>query len=127
MWPLLLLLGLAHPLLGYQIDWKKLETIARGKIELNRLKEVKDFVTDELPLFHNLEMKQIPGADPELVLLSSKNKELERIPLREMTRKQINKLVKDLGFYKKKSRTAQVPPEFQMAPARNTGGNREDL
>lgn len=35
-----------------------------------------------------------------------------------MTRDQINQLLQDLGFYKKESPDAQVPSEFQMAPAK---------
>ncbi|PIO27280.1 hypothetical protein AB205_0109330 [Aquarana catesbeiana] len=67
---------------------------------------------------HNLEMKHLPGADPELVLISPQYEELERIPLSEMKRHEINQLLQDLGFYKKESPDAPVPPEFQMAPAK---------
>lgn len=73
---------------------------------------------EDLPLYHNLVMKHIPGADPELVLLSFKYEELERIPLSSMTREEINTLLKKLGFYKKESRDAEVPEEFRMAPAK---------
>nr|DBA22781.1 TPA: hypothetical protein GDO54_013783 [Pyxicephalus adspersus] len=118
MWLPLLLFGLFQPLLGYEINWEKLEKMARGKVELNRLKEVKAFVQEDIPLYHNLEMKHIPGADPELVLISSHYEELERIPLTEMKRNEINQLLSDLGFYKKESNDAPVPPEFQMAPAK---------
>lgn len=73
---------------------------------------------EDLPLYHNLVMKHIPGADPELVLLSFKYEELERIPLSSMTRQEINTLVQELGFYKKESGDAEVPEEFKMAPAK---------
>lgn len=124
MWLPLLLFGLFQPLLGYEIDLKKLEKMARAKVEtcggwqLNRLKEVKGFVQEDIPLYHNLEMKHIPGADPELVLLSAHYEELERISLTEMKRTEINQLLNDLGFYKKESPDAPVPAEFQMAPAK---------
>ncbi|OCT98110.1 hypothetical protein XELAEV_18010338mg [Xenopus laevis] len=121
MWLPLLLLGLLQPILAYQIDWKKLEKIHRGKVE------VKDFITEDLPLYHNLEMKQIHGADPELILITSQKKELERIPLRNMKRVEINQLLKDLGFYRKSSPNAPVPAEFKMAPARTSGDRKEDL
>ncbi|NXX55079.1 SELM protein, partial [Scopus umbretta] len=68
---------------------------------------------------HNLEMKHLPGADPELVLLSHRYEELERIPLSDMTREEINQLVQELGFYRKETPDAPVPEEFQFAPARH--------
>ncbi|NXU09392.1 SELM protein, partial [Pardalotus punctatus] len=69
-------------------------------------------------LSHNLEMKHLPGADPELVLLSHRYEELERIPLSDMTREEINQLVQELGFYRKETPDALVPEEFQFAPAK---------
>nr|XP_009483596.1 PREDICTED: selenoprotein M [Pelecanus crispus] len=63
-------------------------------------------------------MKHLPGADPELVLLSHRYEELERIPLSDMTREEINQLVQELGFYRKETPDAPVPEEFQFAPAR---------
>lgn len=79
---------------------------------------MKAFVTQDIPLYHNLEMKHLPGADPELVLLSHRYEELERIPLSDMTREEINQLVQELGFYRKETPDAPVPEEFQFAPAR---------
>ncbi|NXN09644.1 SELM protein, partial [Indicator maculatus] len=105
--------------------------------------QVKAFVTQDIPLYHNLEMKHLPGADPELVLLSYRYEELEvseqcsrswggwcpagcqaattvcvqRIPLSDMTREEINHLVQELGFYRKEAPDAPVPEEFQFAPA----------
>ncbi|NWX27631.1 SELM protein, partial [Notiomystis cincta] len=80
--------------------------------------QVKAFITQDLPLYHNLEMKHLPGADPELVLLSLRYEELERIPLSDMTREEINQLVQELGFYRKEMPDAPVPEEFQFAPAK---------
>ncbi|XP_042661171.1 selenoprotein M isoform X2 [Tyto alba] len=90
----------------------ELRDLARGKVE------VKAFVTQDIPLYHNLEMKHLPGADPELVLLSHRYEELERIPLSDMTQEEINQLVQELGFYRKETPDAPVPEEFQFAPAR---------
>ncbi|KYO34839.1 selenoprotein M precursor [Alligator mississippiensis] len=61
------------------------------------MKEVKAFVTEDIPLYHNLVMKHLPGADPELVLLNIRYEELERIPLSDMTREEINQMVQELG------------------------------
>ncbi|NXX86668.1 SELM protein, partial [Urocolius indicus] len=80
--------------------------------------QVKAFVTQDIPLYHNLEMKHLPGADPELVLLSHRYEELERIPLSDMTREEINQLVQELGFYRKETPDAPVPEQFRSAPAR---------
>ncbi|XP_010021116.1 PREDICTED: selenoprotein M [Nestor notabilis] len=63
-------------------------------------------------------MKHLPGADPELVLLSHQYEELERIPLSDMTQEEINQLVQELGFYRKETPDAPVPEEFHFAPAR---------
>ncbi|NWR36921.1 SELM protein, partial [Tachuris rubrigastra] len=83
-----------------------------------RSPQVKAFVTQDIPFYHNLEMKHLPGADPELVLLSHQYEELERIPLSDMTREEINQLVQELGFYRKETPDAPVPEEFQFAPAK---------
>uniref|UniRef100_A0A8C2A0D2 Selenoprotein M n=1 Tax=Cyprinus carpio TaxID=7962 RepID=A0A8C2A0D2_CYPCA len=72
------------------------------------------------PPDHNLVMKHIPGADPELVLLNHYYEELDRIPLSEMTRTEINKLLATLGFYKKENPEDQVPEEFRFAPAKDS-------
>ncbi|XP_029080376.1 selenoprotein M isoform X2 [Monodon monoceros] len=78
---------------------------------------------------HNLVMKHLPGADPELVLLGQRFEELERIPLSDMTREEINALVQELGFYRKASPDEAVPPEYLRAPARPAEGapDRADL
>lgn len=43
---------------------------------------------------------------------------VQRIPLSDMTREEINQLVQELGFYRKETPDAPVPEEFQFAPAR---------
>lgn len=43
---------------------------------------------------------------------------VQRIPLSDMTREEINQLVQELGFYRKETPDAPVPKEFQFAPAR---------
>uniref|UniRef100_A0A8C5ZIT2 Selenoprotein M n=2 Tax=Marmotini TaxID=337730 RepID=A0A8C5ZIT2_MARMA len=134
---LLLLAALVAPATTattYRPDWNRLRGLARARVEtcggqLNRLKEVKAFVTQDIPFYHNLVMKHLPGADPELVLLGRRYEELERIPLSEMTRKEINELVQELGFYRKAAPDAQVPQEYLWAPAKPPGeaSDRADL
>uniref|UniRef100_A0A3B4YFW3 Selenoprotein M n=1 Tax=Seriola lalandi dorsalis TaxID=1841481 RepID=A0A3B4YFW3_SERLL len=68
---------------------------------------------------HNLVMKHIPGADPELVLLNHYFEELDRIALSDMTRSEINELLEKLGFYKKAQPEDEVPEEFRFSPAKD--------
>lgn len=77
-------------------------------------------MVEDIPLYHNLVMKHIPGADPELVLLNHYYEELERIPLSDMTRSEINELMVKLGFYKKATAQDEVPEEFRFSPAKDS-------
>ncbi|ELK18682.1 Selenoprotein M [Pteropus alecto] len=140
--PLLLLFAaLAAATTTFRPDWNRLHRLARGRVEFSISTwrglgsdalvppQVKAFVTQDIPLYHNLVMKHLPGADPELVLLGHRYEELERIPLSEMTRKEINALVQELGFYRKAAPDDPVPPEYLRAPARPAEGapDRADL
>ncbi|KAK0150965.1 Selenoprotein M [Merluccius polli] len=98
----------------YDVDVKKLDGLAKAKVE------VKAFVTQDIPLYHNLVMKHIPGADPELVLLNHFYEELDRIALSDMSRSEINELLDRLGFYKKSQAEEEVPEEFRFSPAKDS-------
>lgn len=77
-------------------------------------------MAQDIPLYHNLVMKHIPGADPELVLLNHYYEELDRIPLTDMTRSEINALLATLGFYKREQEEDEVPEEFRFSPAKDS-------
>jgi len=77
-------------------------------------------VTQDIPLYHNLVMKHIPGAYPELVLLNHYYEELDRIALSDMSRAEINDLLVQLGFYKKSQAEEEVPEEFRLLPAKDS-------
>lgn len=77
-------------------------------------------MVQDIPLYHNLVMKHIPGADPELVLLNHYFEELDRIALSDMTRSEINELLVKLGFYKKAQADDEVPEEFRFSPAKDS-------
>lgn len=77
-------------------------------------------MVQDIPLYHNLVMKHIPGADPELVLLNHYHEELDRVPLSDMTRSEINELLGKLGFYKKSQADEEVPEEFRFSPAKDS-------
>uniref|UniRef100_A0A7N9AW59 Selenoprotein M n=1 Tax=Mastacembelus armatus TaxID=205130 RepID=A0A7N9AW59_9TELE len=113
MW-LIVLASLLHCASAYDVDLKKLDGLARARVE------VKAFVVQDIPLYHNLVMKHIPGADPELVLLNHYYEELDRIPLSDMTRSEINALLGKLGFYKKTQPEDDVPEEFRFSPAKDS-------
>lgn len=68
---------------------------------MNRLPEVKRFVMDDAPKYERLEVKFISGAPPELVLLGEGDRELERLPLSQLSREECNKLVESRGFTQK--------------------------
>ncbi|KAG5281233.1 hypothetical protein AALO_G00068890 [Alosa alosa] len=120
MWLIVLAALLPAVRSAYELDPQKLQGLAKAKVELNRLREVKAFVTQDIPLYHNLVMKHIPGADPELVLLDHYYQELDRIPLSDMTRVEINTLLAELGFYKKAQEEDEVPEEFRFSPAKGS-------
>lgn len=77
-------------------------------------------MTQDIPLYHNLVMKHIPGADPELVLLNHYYAELDRVALSDMTQSEINELLAKLGFYKKAQEEDDVPEEFRFSPAKDS-------
>lgn len=64
---------------------------------------MKKFIYEDLPNYEGVEFKKIHGAPPELVLLNEAEEELERIPLKELSRKGCNDLLKSKGFQLKSS------------------------
>uniref|UniRef100_A0A4X1VAK2 Selenoprotein M n=1 Tax=Sus scrofa TaxID=9823 RepID=A0A4X1VAK2_PIG len=129
--PLLLLLAaLAAATTTFRPDWNRLQGLARARVEVSAPAPSPEITAPNLAgPHHNLVMKHLPGADPELVLLGHRFEELERIPLSDMTREEINALVQELGFYRKAAPEDPVPPEYMRAPARPAEGapDRADL
>jgi hypothetical protein len=83
---------------------------------LNRLPDVKKFIHQDIPLFHNVEFKGKPGANPDLLLLNLDDKVMERIDLSKYDREGCNQLLKDKGFHKKASEDDTVPEEKLQGP-----------
>lgn len=83
---------------------------------MNRLPEVKRFIFHDIPLIHNAEFKQIPGATPELIFLNRNDEEVERIALSEKNQAECLQLLLDKGFYMKKTEEDEVPEKFKDAP-----------
>uniref|UniRef100_A0A3Q3JFF4 Selenoprotein M n=1 Tax=Monopterus albus TaxID=43700 RepID=A0A3Q3JFF4_MONAL len=111
MW-LIVLASLLQCASAYDVDLKKLDGLAKARVEVH--------CTLDHNVSHNLVMKHIPGADPELVLLNHYYEELDRIPLSDMTRSEINALLGNLGFYKKAQPEDEVPEEFRFSPAKDS-------
>lgn len=83
---------------------------------MNRLPEVKKFIFDDVPLFHNAEFKAKPGAPPVAYFLNAVDEAVETVDLSPMTRQECNDLFLKKGFYKKQSRDEVVPDEYLNGP-----------
>lgn len=90
---------------------------------MNRLPEVKKFIHEDVPLFHNVVFKPMGGAPPELVLLNRFDQVVERIALEKFNREECNQLMLKKGFYKKTSEDEEVPEQYLNGPYRE----REEL
>lgn len=83
---------------------------------MNKLPEVKKFIFEDVPFFHNVEFKPKPGAPPFLVLLDGEGEDVERFDLSKMNREECNEFLRELGFFRKESREGEVPEEYQEGP-----------
>ncbi|KAK4314943.1 hypothetical protein Pmani_013811 [Petrolisthes manimaculis] len=78
---------------------------------------------EDAPLFHNVLVKYIGGAVPELLLLNKSDQEVERIGLSNLSREECNQLLLKKGFYKKTTDDEEVPDEYLNGPYKE----REEL
>lgn len=90
---------------------------------MNRLPEVKKFIFEDIPFFHNAVFKSVGGAPPELVLLNRFDQVVERIPLEKLNREECNQLMLKKGFYKKTTQDEEVPEQYLNGPYKE----REEL
>jgi len=79
---------------------------------------VKKFIYQDAPLFHNVEVKFIPGANPDLLLMNKENQVVQRIDLAGHDREWCNDILKKKGFYKKASEEEEVPEKYKNGPYR---------
>lgn len=70
----------------------------------------------DVPLYHNVEFKQIGGAIPEIIFLNKQGQELKRIDLTEKSQMECNQLLQERGFFRKADKDALVPPELEDVP-----------
>jgi len=87
-----------------------------GGWQLNRMPQVKRFIYDDLPLFHNCQLKTVGGAKPELFLLNKEDEVVEKISLSDLSREECNDIVISKGFYKKADVNDAVPVEYANGP-----------
>lgn len=78
--------------------------------------EVQAFINEDLPLFHNVELTELPGKEPELVLIDEGNKEQESFRIDLFFKEEIHDLLLALGFYAKKTTDEIVPDEYKTGP-----------
>jgi len=83
---------------------------------LNSLPEVKRFVREDIPLYHNVQFKSVPGAPPKLLLLNKDDRAVEKIDLAPHSQSQCNDLLLKRGFYKKKTAEEEVPEQYREGP-----------
>lgn len=87
-----------------------------GGWRLNRLPQIKKFIYEDIPLFHNVEFKSKPGANPDLLLLNSNDEIIERIDLSKFDREGCNQMLMAKGFYKKATVEEEVPEQYLQGP-----------
>ncbi|KAI0221802.1 Selenoprotein M [Lamellibrachia satsuma] len=98
--------------------------------------EVKRFIYDDVPLFHNvrlgiasctspalvflskggLEVEHMPGASPVLLFLNKGGETVSKVELTGLKRQECNDLLLKKGFYKKSSEDAEVPEQYRNGP-----------
>lgn len=79
---------------------------------MNRLPEVKKFIYEDIPLFHNVEFVKKPGASPTVALFDKSDKEFARHALSDMNREELNNFFLSRGFFKKEHPDDSVPEEY---------------
>jgi len=69
---------------------------------LNKLPEVKGFITEDLEaLYTRTEYKKVPGASPIAIFYNQAGEEVERLGLTELSRDELNDLMVAKGIPKK--------------------------
>lgn len=80
---------------------------------MNRLPEVRQFIYEDIPLFHDVEFVRKPGEPPFLHLLNASGQRVETVDLSVLNREQCNQELTKRGFYRKTTVDEQVPEEFK--------------
>lgn len=84
--------------------------------QLAKYSEARDFIILDLPLFHNVQHKDVPGKVPELFLINRDYEYTESFRIDLLSREENNKLLKALGFYRKDAKDGEVPADFTTGP-----------
>jgi len=94
------------------------EVISCGGWRLNKLPEVKKFIYEDIPLFHNVEFVKKAGALPTVALFDKDDKEYVRYTLSDMNREGLNDFFLSRGFFKKEHPDDPVPEEYAAGTKR---------
>jgi len=78
---------------------------------LNRLPRVKAFINHHAPLYPNVEVRYIGGADPELVFVRDDETDGERIPVDDLSTEEICELLEKRGIMKNASEEGEEEDE----------------
>lgn len=70
----------------------------------------------DIPMYHNVEFKNIPGAAPKLLLLDKDDQAVETINLVPLSQSECNDLLLKRGFYKKQTPEEEVPEQYREGP-----------
>lgn len=79
--------------------------------------EIRDFVKEDILLFHNIELAEVADKDPpELYLVDNNGEDRESFRIDLLFREEIFDLLVALGFYTKDTRDEVVPEDYATGP-----------
>jgi len=79
---------------------------------LNKVPEVKKFINEDIPLFHNIKFVEQSKALPTIALFDENDKEYVRHTLADLDREGMNNFFLSRGFFKKEHPDDPVPEEY---------------
>lgn len=74
---------------------------------------MKEFIYEDVPLFHNVEFIKTPGAAPVAVFYDMFEDEVHRFPLTRLSRDACNQMLLSRGFFKRSEPGQEVPKEYR--------------
>jgi len=88
------------------------EVISCDACSLDRLTEVKAFIFEDVPLYHNVEFVKAPGKPATIAFYDATDKEFLRVPLSDHDREGCNQILLKRGFFKRAHKDDPVPEEY---------------
>lgn len=84
--------------------------------KLNRFPDVKRFLNQVVPLYHNVEVRWIGGANPDALFLNEYNEMVESVDLTKFKFEQMDEIFLSRGFFKKEDMDDVVPAGKRRGP-----------